>query len=445
VEKGYHRAVPGHGSPNQWSAINAMKHPSCKENRNPASLQPTRLIIAVVSILGFAILGSAIFNTTTLLRLRTSYLSNRGREIVAVLDSQARGPGRRNNPLFWQSLLESNYAVYSTSIAYLSLVDQNGNVLAYKGSSAQIPRLAQNSKSDVYVFEEPLAHPRNPRNEATNWRIQVGLLPSDTYFIRRQAFLQLAISGLAVVALFVLSVNLIRMLNRFLELKVREGAEAQLKSLGVMAASLAHEIRNPLGAMKGLTQLAQEDLPQGHAAQLQLRTVVSEAERLERLVADLLDFARAKEPQISQFDLGELLSNIEAMLEARLDSSKAALRLSMGNSPLDLRSDPAGLRQVLLNVIINAIDATPENGTVELTARRDESNKSVVIQVDDSGKGLGPNSPDELFQPFVTTKARGTGLGLAISKQITESLGGTLKLENLPGGGARCSITLPIG
>jgi two-component system sensor histidine kinase HydH len=234
------------------------------------------------------------------------------------------------------------------------------------------------------------------------------------------------------------------MLNRFLELKVREGAEAQLKSLGVMAASLAHEIRNPLGAMKGLTQLAQEDLPPDHAAQPQLRTVVSEAERLESLVTDLLDFARAKEPQISQFDLGELLSNIKTMLESRLDSSKVALRLSMDNSPMNLRSDPAGLRQILLNVIMNAIEATPENGTVELTARRDESNRFIVIQVDDSGKGLGQNKPDELFQPFVTTKVRGTGLGLAISKQITESLRGTLKLEDIPGGGARCSITMPI-
>ena len=214
-----------------------------------------------MAVLGFAILGSAIFNTTTLLRLRKSYLSNRGHEIAAVLDGQARGPGRRNNPIFWQSLLESNYATYAGSVAFLSLVDQSRGVLAYKGSSTQIPRLAQNSTSDVYVFEEPLAHPRNPRTEVTGWRLQIGLLSSDTDFIRRQAFLQLAISGIAVIALIVLSVSLIRTLNRFLEMKVREGAEAQLKSIGIMAASLAHEIRNPLGAMKGLTQLAQEDLP----------------------------------------------------------------------------------------------------------------------------------------------------------------------------------------
>jgi signal transduction histidine kinase len=425
-------------------AIHAMKHTSAKENRKQASLLPIRLIISVVAVLGIAILGSAIFNTTTLLKLRKSHLSNRGHEIAAVLDGQSRGPGRRNNLIFWQSLLESNYAAYADSVAFLTLVDQTGSVLAYKGSSTQVPKHSQNSTSSVYVFEEPLAHPRNPHNEVTGWRLQIGLFSSDTDSIRRQAFLQLAISGLAVIALVVLSISLVRMLNRFLELKVREGAEAQLKSLGIMAASLAHEIRNPLGAMKGLTQLAQEDLPADHAAQPQLRTVVSEAERLERLIADLLEFAGTKEPQISEFDLTELLSNIKSMLQSRLESSKVVLRLSTDTKPLNIRSDPAGLRQVLLNVLINAIDATHERGTVDLTAMRDENHRSIMIQVDDSGKGLGESNPEELFQPFVTTKARGTGLGLAVSRRIVESLGGTLNLGNQPRGGARCLITIPI-
>jgi signal transduction histidine kinase len=421
-----------------------MKNSSPRQKRKTSSLPPTRLVVAVAVILGSAILGIATFNTTTLLTLRKSYLSNRGHEIAAVLDGQARGPGRRNNPIFWQSLLESNYPPYSASVSFIALVDQSGNILAYKGPSTQVPTVLPKSSGDVYVFEESLAHPRNPHNEVTGWRLQIGLLSSETDFIRRQAFLQLGISGLAFIALVVLSFSLVRMINGFLELKVREGAEAQLKSLGMMAASLAHEIRNPLGAIKGLTQLAQEDLPSDHATQAQLQTVVSEAERLERLVTDLLDFARAKEPQVSQFELSELLSNLRSMLESRLQQSKVDLHLPSNMAPMHVRSDPAGLRQILLNVLMNAIDATPEGGAVELTATRNESDQSIVIRVDDSGKGLGQNNPDELFQPFVTTKARGTGLGLAVSKQIAEKLGGSLNLENLPRGGARCSITLPI-
>jgi signal transduction histidine kinase len=414
------------------------------EKRKTSSLPPTRLVVVVAVALGFAIFGTAIFNTTTLLKLRKSYLSNRGHEIAAVLDGQARGPGRRNNPIFWQSLLDSSFSTYTGSVSFLALLDQSGNILAYKGSSAGIPSVLPKPTSEVYVFEELLAHPRNPHPEVTGWRLEVGLLSADTDFIRRQAFLQLTISSLAVIALVILSISLIHMLNRFLEMKVREGAEAQLKSLGMMAASLAHEIRNPLGAIKGLTQLVQEDLPSDNTTQAQLRTVVSEAERLERLVTDLLDFARAKEPEISQFELSELLANLKSMLESKLQSSKVALHLPSDMDPLTLRSDPAGLRQILLNVLINAIDATPEGGDVQLTAMREDRDKSIVIRVDDSGKGLGPNNPNQLFQPFVTTKTRGTGLGLAISKQIAEKLGGSLNLENLPGGGARCSITLPI-
>jgi two-component system sensor histidine kinase HydH len=210
-----------------------------------------------------------------------------------------------------------------------------------------------------------------------------------------------------------------------------------------MAASLAHEIRNPLGAMKGLTQLVQEDLPADHMAQEQLRTVVSEAERLERLVTDLLEFAHSKEPQISEFNLTDLISDICRLLEQKVKASRINLHSPADANPLQIRSDPAGLRQVLLNVIINAIDATPAGGAVRLAIHTNEIHKTIVVLVDDSGAGL-QNNPSELFQPFVTTKARGTGLGLAISKKIMEKLGGGLNLENLPGGGARCSITIPI-
>jgi signal transduction histidine kinase len=413
---------------------------SFMKHKQPGLL-PNRLIIAVLVVLGLAIMGSAVFTYMTFLRLRSSYLSNRGREIVDALDNQVRGPGRRNNPAFWQSVLESNFEAYSGSAAFLALADQSGNILAYKGSSVS------NDANSIYYYEESLSHPRNHPNETTprisGWKIRIGLLSSDTNFIQRQANLQIAISTLAVIALFVLSFALIRMLNRFIELKAREGAEAQLKSLGVMAASLAHEIRNPLGAMKGLTQLVQEDLPSDHTAQEQLRTVVSEAERLERLIADLLDFAHAKEPQISEFNLMDLLSDIRHLLQFKLNSSQIILQAPDNADPLQIRSDPAGIRQVLLNVLINAMDATPAHGTVRLTVQHIENDKSVVIMVDDSGAGL-QNNPSELFQPFVTTKARGTGLGLAISKQIMEKLGGSLNLENLPHGGARCSIKFPM-
>jgi signal transduction histidine kinase len=118
--------------------------------------------------------------------------------------------------------------------------------------------------------------------------------------------------------------------------------------------------------------------------------------------------------------------------------------VSIHPNPFPLQTDPSGLRQVLLNVLMNAIDATPPNGSIVVNVAQTEDRRSSIIQIDDSGAGLGSKTSDELFQPFVTTKARGTGLGLAVSKQIVESLGGSLHLENLPPGGARCSIKIPI-
>jgi signal transduction histidine kinase len=140
----------------------------------------------------------------------------------------------------------------------------------------------------------------------------------------------------------------------------------------------------------------------------------------------------------------DLLLDIKAMLQSKMENTKVAIHFSIDTKPLRIQSDPHGLRQVLLNVLINAIDASPPGSEVVLRIIRGENNRSIIIQVDDSGQGLGEKESDDLFQPFITTKARGTGLGLAVSRQIVEGLQGNLTLENNPQGGARCSIRLPL-
>lgn len=399
---------------------------------------PTHLVALTTLLVGAAIIGSALFTFLTLQRLRVSYLSNRGHEIAAAIEMQARGPGRRSNPDFWQTLLNSSHEAHSRSVRYMALVDQEGNTLASSGTP----------EPDAYIFEEPLGRPRGRHRDMSptpsGWRIRIGLDWSETDFIRRQASLQLTVSALSLIALVGLSIALVRMLNKFFDLQAREAAETQLRSLGVMSASLAHEIRNPLGSIKGLTQLAQEELPPDHAAHPQLRTVVSETERLERLVSDLLDFAKPRTPDIREFDLGTLISEIREMLDPRVQMARITLHLAIASQPFIVRSDPAGLRQVLLNVLINAIDATPENGEIALSAEWRDGRRAMIIAIDDSGPGLAGRNPEDLFRPFATTKTRGTGLGLAISRQIVENLGGTLVLENSPRGGARCSMMLPM-
>ena len=409
-----------------------------------------RWMIAVVCLLCMGLLGSAFYTYATLSRMRAQFLSNRGHEIAAALEMQARGPGKRNNPAFWQSLFDENYEMYSGKVAFLALLDPNGNQLAGKGdSSPGLLNTADISNDGIYRFEEQLGRSRNRQGVANpsvvGWRIQIGLRSADADFIRRAAFMQLALSGMAVLVLVGLLVFLVSMLDRFAEMKARENAEAQLRSLGVMAASLAHEIRNPLGAIKGLTQLAQEELPMEHATQGQLKTVVAEAERLEELVSGLLDFARPREPQQSEFNVAELLSGIRTMLQSKLADSGVDLQCKCETEPLPMRSDPAGLRQVLLNVCINSIDASPRGSTVLLKAIREQGKGFIEFQIDDEGQGIGDRDPEEFFEPFITTKARGTGLGLAISRRIVARLGGTVALKSNPQGGARCTLRLPVG
>ena len=408
---------------------------------------PTRVIATSVGIVCLGLVISAFFSFRTLSRMHTLYLSNRGTEIARSIESQARGGGRRNNPEFWKTLLEEKYETYSDVAAFLALLDQDDKVLAYAGRSPFEPADWDSAPSgDIYNFEEKVGRIRSPRGDETSpvseWRIRVGLYASEAGFIRNQAWILLAVSGAAIAALLIISLYLLRTLNRFVELKKRESSEAHLKSLGIMSASLAHEIRNPLGSMKGLTQLVEEELPRDHQAQKHLSTVVNEAERLERLVSDLLDFARPKEPQINTFSLNGLITDIGSMLESRFCASRISFQCDLDDGPKTIRSDAGGIRQVLLNLLMNALNATPEGGAVLLKTAQDTSDGAVTIQVDDTGPGLGARNAEDLFEPFVTTGARGTGLGLTISRRIIENLNGTLVLADKPGGGMRCIIRL---
>ncbi len=275
------------------------------------------------------------------------------------------------------------------------------------------------------------------------YRLRIGIYSSSADDIRWQALTHLLMNSLAILALVVLARYFLRTLGHFLQLKAREESARHLTALGSMAATLAHEIRNPLGAMKGLTQLAQETLPGDHKTQSLMTTVVREAERLEKLVTDLLSFARPREPQITTLDFRRLLNETAEVLRPKLEAAGIRLEMEAGENELTIDSDESGLRQILMNLLLNAIDASPADGGIKVIARYDEKKQTLSAEIMDSGPGLAGRSPEELFEPFMTTKAKGTGLGLAISRQIAERLGGTLELASRHGGGASCTLKLP--
>ncbi len=412
---------------------------------------PTQVFLVVVGVVCLGLAASAAHGFLTLSRLHNEVLRNRGHEIVEFIDRETRGPGRRSNPVIWKEVMEESWETNQNSVAFLILRDQSGQVLASAGARPDTePGGSMDIReSDLYVFEEVLPSPRHPPRGITEldpdgWRLRVGLYTSPADAIKQQAYVHLLVAAVAILMLLVLTFYFLRTLRRFLELQARQQSERHLAALGKLAATLAHEIRNPLGAMKGLTQVIQEELPRDHRAQTLMQTVVSEAERLEQLVVDLLTFARPRDSQINRFDLRALIADVRSMLESKLTEAQVTIDTVIEPEPLVIQSDENGVRQVLLNILLNAIDASSCGGRITVSARRDEGARQVMIEIDDNGAGLGDRDPEELFQPFVTTKVKGTGLGLAVSRQIVERSGGTMTLANRSEGGARCTIRLPV-
>jgi signal transduction histidine kinase len=222
----------------------------------------------------------------------------------------------------------------------------------------------------------------------------------------------------------------------------------KLASLGLLAASVAHEIRNPLTAIKAALFIQQKKLRDGSAEREDVQMVEKEIVRLERIVNDFLLFARPADPDLATIPANEPLKEVAALFTTPL--SKAGIRLVREESPaMRLRADLGQLKQVLINLVQNAADSTEAGGTVTLRARRDRRRLTngetdvVVLEVADTGKGITPEVEKRLFDPFFTTKEDGTGLGLSIAARMVEKQGGALQYQTRPSHGTTFGIILP--
>ncbi len=215
----------------------------------------------------------------------------------------------------------------------------------------------------------------------------------------------------------------------------------RLAALGELSAVVAHEVRNPLGVIfNSLGSLRRLVRPQGDAKML-LDIVGEEAERLNRIVGDLLNFARPATPVLRPESLPRLL---EDALAAALGESAQGIEVQRDVDP-DLPPIPMDarlLRQAVVNVLVNAVQAMQHGGRLAVRARR--SDPSVRIEIQDNGPGIPEEVRHRIFEPFFTTKASGTGLGLAVVKRIVEGHGGEVMVESPPGAGTVFSIWLPL-
>ncbi len=215
----------------------------------------------------------------------------------------------------------------------------------------------------------------------------------------------------------------------------------RLASLGQMAAGIAHEIRNPLGTLRGFAQYFGGKTPEDPTATEYAALMVSEIDRLNRIIAAMLQFARPREPEFQELTPTSLGAKIEKLMADEATAAELTLRVEIPEGDETLQADPDLLTQALLNLLHNAFAATAKGGEVTLGVRA--SGDEVHITVDDTGRGLTPEEKERMFDPFYTTRKTGTGLGLAVVHQVAEQHGGRVEVESILGRGTRVTLVFP--
>jgi len=216
----------------------------------------------------------------------------------------------------------------------------------------------------------------------------------------------------------------------------------KLASLAVLASGVAHEIRNPLTAIKARLYTHQKRFAAASPEAEDTVFISEEIGRLERIVREFLQFARPGDPQFTPVSPAELLDEVRELLAAEL--ARAAIQLTVANAvATPVRADRQQIKQVLINLVRNAAESIGRDGRIMLGAVPDRAGHEVTLEIADTGKGIPPEVQAKLFDPFFTTKASGTGLGLSIAARIVEKHGGSLSFTT-SAKGVIFRLTLPV-
>ena len=216
----------------------------------------------------------------------------------------------------------------------------------------------------------------------------------------------------------------------------------KLSTLGEMAAVLAHEIRNPLGSIRGTAEILRDDYRPGSPKHEFLEIQIRETDRLNRVVEDFLRMARQRPQELYRCRLYEELATIVTLTVPEARRREVTLSLAPAPEEVTACADGEKLRQALLNLVINALQACQPGGRVTIGVSQRDTNAE--IRISDTGPGISPELQQRIFEPFFTTKPDGTGLGLAVAQKIIISHNGSLTLESTPGQGTTFVISLPL-
>jgi signal transduction histidine kinase len=228
----------------------------------------------------------------------------------------------------------------------------------------------------------------------------------------------------------------------------KERLEDQLRqsehliALGRLATGVAHELRNPIGIIKTLAELMKQEYSQVSGIEEFTKAIDEQVDRQEAEIQELLDFGRPSKITFKECSLNDLIKGVLSFSAAMLRKQKIKVVLQLGDNLPKILADTEKLKQVFVNIIVNAAEAMPSGGKLEITTK--ELDNQVMITFSDTGEGIPVDDKSRIFDPFYTTKKAGTGLGLSISYQSIKSHGGTIEVDSILGKGASFVINLPV-
>jgi two-component system NtrC family sensor kinase len=220
--------------------------------------------------------------------------------------------------------------------------------------------------------------------------------------------------------------------------------QEKLASIGRLSAGVAHEINNPMTTILTSAMLLQEDLPENDPMRQELELIVSETMRCRRIVTSLLNFARQSQPDKRLNDLNLMVNECILLTQKQAAFKDIDIQSHPKSGIPPIWFDKGQIAQAIINLILNAVEATPSGGTITITTDCCDAKDRTQIRICDTGEGIAKENLDKIFDPFFTTKASGTGLGLAITHGIIEQHGGRIKVESELGEGTCFTIYLPI-
>ncbi len=228
--------------------------------------------------------------------------------------------------------------------------------------------------------------------------------------------------------------------DQILEIEEQLRRADRLSALGELAAGMAHEIRNPLGSIKGTAEIIRDGIDPSDRRYEFSGILIKEVDRLNKVVQDFLDFARPAPIERLRVDINATLLDVLALTSQKAKAASIRVETHLGDVPF-VAGQAEQLKQAFLNLILNAHQAMESGG--RLTVSSEQADSQVLVHFADTGRGIAPENLEKIFNPFFTTRQEGTGLGLAISARIVQGHGGRMKVVSQPGQGTTFTLFLP--